>query len=84
VVYVRSLLNDPVVILADETNGNLDPETSEDIHILLKEISNTGRAVIMSTHKLSLVKKYPARTLKCENGKVVESEPNDQVIELLF
>ncbi len=84
VVIARALLNDPEIILADEPTGNLDPETSEDIHILLKEISNNGRAVIMSTHKLSLVKKYPARTLRCENGKVVESETNDQVIELLF
>lgn len=84
VVIARALLNDPEIILADEPTGNLDPETSEDIHILLKEISSNGRAVIMSTHKLSLVKKYPARTLRCENGQVIESEPNDQVIELLF
>ena len=47
VVIARALLNDPEIILADEPTGNLDPETSEEIHILLKNISNTGRAVIM-------------------------------------
>ena len=84
VVIARALLNDPEIILADEPTGNLDPETSEEIHILLKSISNTGRAVIMSTHKHSLVKKFPGRTLRCENGKLSETEQNDQVIELLF
>ncbi len=84
VVIARALLNDPEIILADEPTGNLDPETSEEIHILLRGISNTGRAVIMSTHKHTLVKKFPARTLRCENGRLTESETNDQVIELLF
>lgn len=84
VVIARALLNDPEIILADEPTGNLDPETSEEIHLLLKSLGNSGKAVIMSTHKHSLVKKYPARTLRCEEGKLTESEPDDQVIELLF
>ncbi|MDZ7635332.1 MAG: ATP-binding cassette domain-containing protein [Bacteroidales bacterium] len=84
VVIARALLNDPEIILADEPTGNLDPETSEEIHILLRSISDNGRAVIMSTHKLALVKKFPARTLRCENGRLTESGMNDQVIELLF
>jgi len=84
VVIARALLNDPEIILADEPTGNLDPETSEEIHILLRSISDNGRAVIMSTHKHALVKKFPARTLRCENGVLSESGMNDQVIELLF
>jgi cell division transport system ATP-binding protein len=84
VVIARALLNDPEIILADEPTGNLDPETSEEIHILLRSISDNGRAVIMSTHKLALVKKYPARTLRCEDGKLTETGSDDQVIELLF
>lgn len=84
VVIARALLNDPEIILADEPTGNLDPETSEEIHVLLRSISENGRAVIMSSHKLSLVKKYPARTLRCENGKITETGASDQVIELLF
>ncbi len=84
VVIARALLNDPEIILADEPTGNLDPETSEEIHILLKSISETGRAVIMSTHKHTLVKKYPARTLRCDDGRLTESDPDDQPMELLF
>ncbi|MGE5347691.1 MAG: cell division ATP-binding protein FtsE [Actinomycetota bacterium] len=84
VVIARALLNNPEIILADEPTGNLDPETSEEIHILLKSISNTGRAVIMSTHKHSLVKKFPARTLRCEEGRLTQADADDQVIELLF
>lgn len=83
VVIARALLNDPDIILADEPTGNLDPETSEDIHRLLKGISDNGRAVIMSTHKYSLMKKYPARTLRCENGTFAEVTPSDEEIELL-
>ena len=70
VVIARALLNDPELILADEPTGNLDPETSEGILKLLFEISSTGTAVLMVTHNYSLIEKFPARTLKCEDGKV--------------
>jgi len=83
VVIGRALLNDPDIILADEPTGNLDPETSDEIHRLLKGLSETGRAVVMSTHKYMLMKKYPAKTFKCENGKFTEVNPSDEVIELL-
>jgi cell division transport system ATP-binding protein len=72
VVIARALLNDPEVILADEPTGNLDPETSESIMMILHEIQASGRAVVMVTHNYSLIKNYPARTLKCEDGKVLE------------
>jgi len=84
VAIARALVNKPSIILADEPTGNLDPETSEDIHRLLRGISDNGRAVVMSTHKYSLVKKFPARTMRCENGKLVETGGSDEVIELLF
>jgi cell division transport system ATP-binding protein len=71
VVIARALINDPDVILADEPTGNLDPQTSEGIMELLLEISRTGRAVLMATHDYSLFEKFPARILKCENGKVL-------------
>jgi len=79
VVIARALLNDPEIILADEPTGNLDPETSDEIHQLMKGISENGRAVVMSTHKLSLIKKYPARTLKCENGLLTESVVDEEM-----
>jgi cell division transport system ATP-binding protein len=74
VVIGRALLNDPELILADEPTGNLDPESSEGIMQLLKDISNSGRAVIMATHDYSLFKNFPARTIKCENGKVYDEQ----------
>lgn len=72
VVIARALLNDPEIILADEPTGNLDPETSEQIMQILFEIQESGRAVVMATHNYNLLKKYPARTLKCEDGKVID------------
>ncbi|NTW31124.1 MAG: ATP-binding cassette domain-containing protein [Bacteroidetes bacterium] len=72
VVIARALLNDPDIILADEPTGNLDPETSEGIMQLLFDISKSGRAVLMATHDYSLFEKFPSRTLKCENGSVIE------------
>ncbi len=73
VAIARALINDPEIILADEPTGNLDPETSEGIMKLLMEISKTGRAVLMATHDYSLFDKFPARTIKCENAKVTDS-----------
>jgi cell division transport system ATP-binding protein len=72
VVIARSLLNDPDIILADEPTGNLDPKTSEDILHILQDISHNGKSVIMATHNYSLLRRFPNRTLKCENGRLVE------------
>ena len=82
VVIGRALLNDPDIVLADEPTGNLDPETSEGILRLLTDISRTGRAVIVATHNYTLLKKFSARTVKCENGKFFEVN-NDEEIEFL-
>jgi len=79
VVIARALLNDPEIILADEPTGNLDPETSEDLMRLLFEISNNGRAVIMATHDYTLVKKFDARTLRFEDGRVQEANHTKEI-----
>lgn len=71
VSIARALLNDPELILADEPTGNLDPETSEGIINLLKDISENGRAVLMATHDFMMIEKYPSRTLRCESGKIL-------------
>jgi len=76
VSIARALINDPELILADEPTGNLDPETSAGIMSLLMDISNSGRAVLMATHNYALMEKFPSRTLKCENGKVLPVEDN--------
>jgi len=82
VVIGRALLNDPEIILADEPTGNLDPETSEGILRLLTDISKTGRAIVVATHNYTLLKKFAARTLKCENGEL-RDVINDEEMELL-
>ena len=82
VVIGRALLNDPDIILADEPTGNLDPETSEGILKLLTDISKTGRAVVVATHNYTLLKKFTAKTMKCEDGKLVEVN-DDEEIELI-
>ena len=69
----RALINDPEVVLADEPTGNLDPESSHGIMELLFEISKSGRAVIMATHDYSLFQFFKAKTLVCEDGKLVSS-----------
>lgn len=76
VAIARALLNDPQLILADEPTGNLDPSTSEEIMILLEQISNSGRAILMATHDYSLILKFPHETLKCENGTVFNTVQN--------
>ena len=72
VAIARALLNQPEIILADEPTGNLDPDTSAEIMKLLIDISKTGTSVLFATHDMLLYNKFPARTLKCENGVVVE------------
>lgn len=72
VVIARALLNDPEIILADEPTGNLDPDTSEEIVMLLKQISQSGTAVVIATHDYHIIRTFPSRIIKCENGKVLE------------
>jgi cell division transport system ATP-binding protein len=79
VVIGRALLNDPDIILADEPTGNLDPDTSEGIVKLLKEISKTGRAVVVATHNYTLLKKFSARTLKCYEGRLVAVKEEEEI-----
>src|SRR5512133_1277722 len=82
VVIGRALLNDPEIILADEPTGNIDPEISEGILRLQTDNSKTGRAVIVATHNYTLLKKFSSRTLKCDDGQLVEVI-NDEEMELL-
>ncbi|MBS7564990.1 ATP-binding cassette domain-containing protein [Mucilaginibacter sp. Bleaf8] len=72
VVIARALINDPEIILADEPTGNLDPDTSEEIVMLLKQISLSGTAVVVATHDYHIIRAFPSRIIKCESGKVLE------------
>ena len=77
VVIARALLNNPEIILADEPTGNLDPDTSEEIVVLLKQISQSGTAVLMATHNYHIIRKFPSRIIKCEAGIVHEDAQID-------
>jgi cell division transport system ATP-binding protein len=70
VAIARAILNTPKLIIADEPTGNLDKETADNIMQLLKRISETGTAVVMSTHNIALVNKYPGKAFQCQDGKI--------------
>ena len=70
VAIARSILNRPEIIIADEPTGNLDKETADNIMQLLKSIADKGTAVIMSTHNIALVNKYPGKAFQCQDGKM--------------
>ncbi len=68
----RSLLNEPDLILADEPTGNLDPDTTNDLMILLQKISEGGKTVIMATHNYGMIDKYKGRIYKCSDTRLKE------------
>ena len=73
IVIARALLNSPEIILADEPTGNLDRETGDEIMQLLSSIQKAGTTVIMSTHNLEWVSRYPGREFHFEGGKITEA-----------
>ena len=83
VAIARAILNNPKIIIADEPTGNLDPETADNIIQLLRQISQTGTAVVMSTHNMVLVNKYPGIVYCCKNGslKEVTQDYNEIIID---
>lgn len=75
ITIARALLNQPALILADEPTGNLDPETSEEIMRVLMAIAQEQKtAVLMATHDMSIVDKFPNRVLRVENNSIKEVE----------
>jgi cell division transport system ATP-binding protein len=72
VAIARALLNSPKMIVADEPTGNLDPETAANIMEILRHIAQTGTAVVMSTHNMPLLDKYPGNVYRCYEGKLEE------------
>ena len=87
IAIARAILNHPKLIIADEPTGNLDKETADHIMQLLYSLSETGTAVVMTTHNIGLLNKYPGRAYQCNNGKMEQvtdrrsdEVKNDQVI----
>ncbi|MCI5082785.1 MAG: ATP-binding cassette domain-containing protein [Saprospiraceae bacterium] len=75
VVIARALLNDPDLIIADEPTGNLDPETSDEILLLLRQLAmHNNTAVLFATHDYRILENFPARIIRCLNGRIFEEE----------
>lgn len=84
VVIARALINEPVMLIADEPTGNLDPEVSLGIFRLFQDINKKGTAIMMATHDHELVKSTPGRVLKCQKGKLLDSKVEKFEINTAF
>lgn len=78
----RALLNKPDLILADEPTGNLDPATTATILTLLFDICKSGQAILMATHDYASMKEFPARTILCQDQKLIETADTNHFTEL--
>ncbi|WP_197320799.1 cell division ATP-binding protein FtsE [Saccharomonospora sp. NB11] len=74
VAIARAFVNRPLVLLADEPTGNLDPDTSQDIMLLLERINRTGTTVLMATHDHSIVDSMRRRVVELDHGQVVRDD----------
>lgn len=75
VAFARALLNAPTLLIADEVTGNLDPDTSKDILELMRKLGREhGTAVLFATHDYRLLDTFQARVVRCEEGRVFNSE----------
>jgi cell division transport system ATP-binding protein len=74
VAIARAFVNRPQVLLADEPTGNLDPDTSQDIMLLLERINRTGTTVLMATHDHSIVDSMRRRVVELHLGTVVRDD----------
>ena len=74
IAIARAILNYPKMIVADEPTGSLDTETADNILELLRKISQSGTAVLMTTHNMPLLDKYPGIVYRCDDGKMDKIE----------
>ena len=72
IAIARALLNHPQLIIADEPTGNLDPETSQEIMQLFKELHKGGISIIMATHDYNMIIKFPGKIFQCSDGRLQE------------
>lgn len=75
IVIARALLNKPQLIIADEPTGNLDPETSDEILLLIRQLAiEEDTAILFATHDYRILEKFPARIIRCQKGSVFDEE----------
>ena len=72
IAIARAILNKPKIIIADEPTGNLDPETATYIIDLLRQISQTGTAIFMTTHNIPMLDKFPGIVYRCKDGAIYD------------
>lgn len=72
IAIARAILNKPKIIIADEPTGNLDTETAANIISLLRQVTQMGTAVVMTTHNIPLLKDFPGIVYRCIDGHVEE------------
>lgn len=82
IAIARALLNEPKVIIADESTGNLDPETAANIVSILKATCQAGTTVIMSTHNINLLSQFPGKVYRCGNGELSLLEDGNEARDL--
>ena len=70
----RALVNNPVILLADEPTGNLDPKNSWEIMSLLDDINKRGTTVVVVTHNQEIVDRMEKRVITLKNGRVISDE----------
>ena len=76
IAIARAIVNDPLLVIADEPTGNLDPDTSWDIMEIFKEINATGTTIVMATHDKEVVDAMGKRVIAIESGRIVRDEAN--------
>ncbi len=74
VAIARAIVNNPVVLIADEPTGNLDPETAQEIMDILEDINRRGTTVVMATHAENIVNKMQKRVIVVEKGHITRDE----------
>ena len=72
IAIARAILNHPKLIIADEPTSNLDKDTTDEVMQLLRKISETGTAIVMTTHNIALLNNYPGKAYQCQDEKVEE------------
>jgi len=70
IAIARAILNQPKIIVADEPTGNLDPETASHIVQLLRQVTQTGTSVVMTTHNIALLNEFPGIVYRCIDGRL--------------